>query len=143
MNRLSSLLAIASCLTASSVFSQHIPAGKVPAVVKSALMAKCPDAKNVTWEKEKGNYEANWGGASKEDNSVIFMPDGSFVEMVVARPVTSLPPAILAYVRENYSTSKITEAGSVTWAGGKTGYEAEVKGRDLVFDERGNFIRID
>jgi hypothetical protein len=143
MNRLPLPMAIVLCLTVSSVFSQQIPAEKVPAVVKSALMAKCPDAKGVTWEKEKGNFEANWGGASKEDNSVLFAPDGSFVEMVVASPVASLPPAILAYVREHYSTSKITEAGKVSWAGGKTGYEAEVKGRDLVFDERGNFIRID
>jgi Putative beta-lactamase-inhibitor-like, PepSY-like len=143
MNRLSSLLAIASCLTASSVFSQHIPAGKVPAVVKSALMAKCPDAKSVTWEKEKGNFEANWGGASKEDNSVLFTPSGDFVETVVAMPVASLPATVTAYIKKHYATSKTTEAGRITWPGGKTGYEAEVKGRDLVFDERGDLIRID
>jgi hypothetical protein len=149
MNRLSLPMAIALsttivlCLTANSAFSQHIPAGKVPAAVKSALMAKYPGAKNVTWEKEKGNFEANWGGASKEDNSVLFTPDGSFVEMVVATPVTSLPAAISAYVKEHYATSKISEAGKITWPGGKTGYEAEVKGKDLVFDAQGNFIRID
>ena len=136
-------MAIALGLTVRSVFCQPVPPGKVPVAVKSALVAKFPDAKNVTWEKEKGNFEANWGGASKEDNSVLFTPGGSFVEMVVATPVANLPPAISAYVKEHYATSKITEAGKITWPDGRSGYEAEVKGKDLVFDEKGNFIRID
>ena len=143
MNRLLIPLATALCLTATNLLAQHVPDGKVPSAVKSALTAKYPSAKDVSWEKEKGNFEANWGGASKEDNSVVFTPDGSFVEMVVATPVPSLPLAIPAYVKEHYPTSKITEAGKITWPGGKTGYEAEVKGKDLVFDEKGNFIRID
>ncbi len=41
--------------------SKHI---QVPSKVKSALMQKYPEAKNVGWEKENGNYEANWGGKS-------------------------------------------------------------------------------
>jgi len=32
----------------------------VPAKVKSALKQKYPEARNVGWEKENGNYEANW-----------------------------------------------------------------------------------
>jgi hypothetical protein len=143
MNRLSIPLAIALCFTANSLFSQRISDGKIPAAVKSALVAKYPDAKGVTWEREKGNFEANWGGASKEDNSVLFAPDGSFVEMVVAVPVASLPPAIRAYIKEHYQVSKITEAGKISWPDGKTGYEAEVNGKDLVFDQQGNFVRID
>ena len=143
MNRLSIPMAAAICLTATSLFAQRVPDAKVPSAVRSALMAKWPDAKGVTWEKEKGNFEANWGGTSKEDNSVLFTPGGSFVEMVVATPVASLPPAIGAYVKQHYATSKITEAGKITWPDGRSGYEAEVKGKDLVFDEKGNFIRID
>ncbi len=34
----------------------------VPAAVKSAFEKKYSQAKNVKWENEKGNYEANWGG---------------------------------------------------------------------------------
>jgi hypothetical protein len=143
MNRLSIPLAIALCFTAGSLLSQRISGGKVPAAVKSALIAKYPDAKGVTWEREKGNFEANWGGASKEDNSVLFAPDGSFLEMVVAIPVANLPPRVHAYIKEHYQASKITEAGKISWPGGKMGYEAEVKGKDLVFDRQGNFTRID
>ena len=144
MNSLSVLSAAALCLSASSgLFAQHVPDAKVPSAVKSALTAKYPAAKGVSWEKEKGNFEANWGGASKEDNSVLFAPDGRFVEMVVAIPVANLPSAIPAYVKAHYPGSKITEAGKITWPDGKTGYEAEVKGKDLVFSEQGEFIRID
>src|SRR6202012_534205 len=94
MNKLSIPMAAAFFLVATSLFAQHVPEGKVPAGVKSALRAQYPNAKSVTWEREKGNFEANWGGASKEDNSVVFKPDGSFVEMVVATPVADLPPAV-------------------------------------------------
>ena len=34
----------------------------VPAAVRTALSKKYPDASKVGWEKENGNYEANWGG---------------------------------------------------------------------------------
>jgi hypothetical protein len=123
--------------------AQKLKPADVPAAVKTTLASKYPAATAVTWEKEKGNFEANWGGKSKEDNSVVFSPDGKFIEQVVAIPVSSLPAAIPAYVKQHYPGAKITEAGKVTDAAGKTGYEAEVKGKDLVFDEAGNFLKID
>ena len=124
-------------------FAQKVKSTDVPKAVQSALTQKYPDAASVTWEKEKGNYEANWGGKSKEDNSVVFTPEGKFVEMVKAIPITDLPIAIPSYVKKNYNGAKITEAGKVTDANGKTMYEAEVKGKDLIFDEAGNFIKKD
>ena len=54
----------------------------VPAVVKAALIKKYPEASKATWEKEKGNYEANWGGRSGEANAVTFTPAGEFIEIV-------------------------------------------------------------
>ncbi|HEY4111410.1 PepSY-like domain-containing protein [Puia sp.] len=134
---------LALVLTANQSFAQKVKSADVPAAVKSALTQKYPAASGVIWEKEKGNFEANWGGKSNEDNSVVFTPAGSFVEQVVAIRVTELPIAIAAYVKKNYPGAKITEAGKVTDAAGKIGYEAEVKGKDLVFDEAGNFIKRD
>jgi hypothetical protein len=113
----------------------------VPAAVKAALAKKYPDATKVTWEKENGNYEANWGGKSGEDNSVQFTPSGNFIEIVNAIPVSQLPKATLDYVKAHYKGAKITEAGKVTDAKGKTSYEAEVHGKDIVFDENGNFVK--
>lgn len=114
---------------------------KVPETVKSALEKKYTEAKNVTWEKENGNYEANWGGKSGEDNSVQFTPAGEFIEIVKALPVNDLPKPIFIYVTEHYKGSKITEAGKVTNAAGEISYEAEIKGKDVIFDEKGNFVK--
>ena len=113
----------------------------VPAAVKNALVKKYPEATHVTWEKENGNYEANWGGKSGEDNSVQFTPAGSFIEIVKAIPVSELPANVSAYVKSHYNGAKITEAGKVTDAKGKLSYEAEVHGKDVIFDENGNFVK--
>ena len=113
----------------------------VPSAVKTALAKKYPDASNVTWEKENGNYEANWGGKSGEDHSVQFTSSGNFIEIVNAIAVNQLPDMVTAYVKEHYKGAKITEAGKVTDAKGKLSYEAEVHGKDIIFDENGNFVR--
>lgn len=118
--------------------NEHI---KVPAKVKEALKQKYPEAKNVGWEKENRNYEANWGGKSGEDHSVQFTPSGDFVEKADAISVSDLPQPVFIYVKQHYKTSHITEAGKVTDAKGNHSYEAEVKGRDVIFDENGNFIK--
>ncbi|HEY5327041.1 MAG TPA: PepSY-like domain-containing protein [Mucilaginibacter sp.] len=137
------LLAAAIVAAAGSVKAQDLKTKDVPAVVKAACEKKYPGATNVSWEKEKGNYEANWGGKSGEDNSVQFTPSGTFVEIVKAISISGLPKAVAPYVKAHYKGAKISEAGRVTDAAGKTMYEAEIKGMDLIFDENGNFIKRD
>lgn len=130
-------------LSAPGLVAQSLKKADVPAAVQKALTQKYPSASHVNWEKEKGNYEANWGGKSNEDNSVLFKPSGEFVEMVVAIPVSGLPAGVVAYVQKNYRGAKIKEPGKVTYANGKTGYEAEVNKKDMIFDEAGNFVRVE
>lgn len=113
----------------------------VPAVVTTALAKKYPGVAKVTWEKENGNYEANWGGRSGEDNSVQFTPSGEFIEIVKAIPVSQLPAPLIAYVKEHYKGTKITEAGRVTDAHGTITYEAEINRKDIIFDEKGTFLK--
>jgi Putative beta-lactamase-inhibitor-like, PepSY-like len=113
----------------------------VPAVVKSSLYRKYADARNVTWEKEKGNYEANWGGKSGEDKSVQFTPAGDFIEIVNAIPASQLPASTITYIKEHYKGSHISEAGKVTDAKRKLSYEVEVNRKDIIFDEKGNFVQ--
>ncbi len=136
---------MATLLTGAAVnylAAQDINAGKVPATVKTAFVQKYPDAKKVSWEKENGNYEANWGGKSGEDNSAQFTPTGAFVEIVLAIPIDQLPANVASYVKTHYKAT-IKEAGKVTDAAGKLSYEAEIKGKDLIFDEAGNFVKED
>jgi len=137
------LFAVIALGTAINLNAQDLKTKDVPQVVKTALANKYPDAKKVGWEKEKGNYEANWGGKSGEDNSVTFTPTGTFVEIVKAIKISELPKSVAPYVAANYKGAKIKEAGRVTDAAGKTLYEAEIKGGDLIFDENGKFIKKD
>lgn len=138
------LTAVAGCILFSvTAMAQKVKSSLVPAAASAALASKYPSATKVTWEKEKGNFEANWGGKSGEDMSVMFSPAGAFIEQVQAIKVSELPAGAAKYVKEKYNGAKIAEAGKVTDAAGKTMYEAEVKGKDLVFDEQGNFLKID
>lgn len=123
-------------------YAQDLKTADVPKVVTSAFLAKYPESSKlkVSWEKEKANYEANWGGKSGEDNSALFTPTGAFIELVKAIAINQLPTKALAYIKTN--NVKITEAGLVTDASGTVTYEAEMKGgKELVFDKDGNFIK--
>ena len=140
------IISAAAILLASTafVFSQQHEGHKhivVPRIVKTSLYKKYPAAKRVTWEKENGNYEANWGGKSGEANSVQFKPDGTFIEIVQEIPVNQLPELVIVYINKHYKEPKITEAGKVTDAQGNLFYEAEVKGRDVIFDKDGKFVK--
>ena len=141
MKKYSILFFISTFLLATVIYAQKLKEADVPKAVKAALAQKYPQAKKVTWEKEKGNYEANWGGKSGEDNSVQFTPTGEFVEIVNAIPVSSLPKPVIDYVKTHYKGARITEAGIVTDAKGKKSYEAEVNKKDILFDEKGNFVK--
>jgi hypothetical protein len=138
-----SFLSMAIVALFGTIAAQNSSAVKVPTTVKQAFLKKYPGATKVTWEREKGNFEANYGGKSGEDTSVVFTPGGAFVEEVDAIPVKSLPASVGSYVKAHYNGAKITEAGHVTDASGKTSFEAEIKGKDLIFDESGNFVKVD
>ncbi len=125
------------------VSAQDLKEKDVPANVKAAFVKKYPEAKKVSWEKEKGNYEANWGGKSGEDNSAAFTPTANFIEIVVAIPISELPASVAPYITKHYKGMKMIAAGKVTDAAGKRMIEVEIKGKDLIFDEKGVFIKED
>jgi hypothetical protein len=126
-----------------SALGQDLKTKEVPTAVQEAFKKKYAPTSKVSWEKEKGNYEANWGGKSGEDNSAMFSPAGDFIEIVNVMKISDLPQSVFQYVKSHYKGSKIKEAGRVTDAAGKKMYEAEIKGGDLIFDKSGNFIKKD
>ena len=123
--------------------AQNLKTAQVPATVQSELLKRYPEASHakVNWEKEKGNYEANWGGKSGEDNSALFTPAGTFIELVKAIPVTQLPATAIDYIQKHENGAKIKEAGLITDAQGVATYKAEIKGKELIFDKSGNYLK--
>jgi hypothetical protein len=146
MKKILGVAAVMLALNTTS-FAQEKEAGHekiiVPAVVKQTNLHRYPQSKNykVTWESEKGNYEANWGGKDGEANSVQYTPSGQFIEMVKAIPTKDLPKGVLTYAKEHYKTAKFGDVGRATDANGKISYEVEINGKDVIFDEKGNFVK--
>lgn len=134
------MLAMALGAMEGGLYAQTLKPSQVSAAAKSALAAKYPQAAHfkVTWERENGNFEANWGGKSGEDHSVQFSPAGAFVSQELAISVSRLPKAVLDYVHLHYKGTAIHEAGQITDARGAVTYEVEVRGKDLVIDPQGH-----
>lgn len=94
----------------------------------------------VKWDKEKNNYEASFE-VNKVDNSLLFDANGNLLETEVEIQISQLPNGVVNYIHSNYKSQTIVEAAKITDAKGTITFEAEIKGKDLVFDCKGVFIK--
>lgn len=120
--------------------AQKVSDKEVPTVVKSAVQKKYPNAKELKWEKEKGNYEVGFELA-KTDYSVLINASGNILETEVEISIDELPANVKAYVSKHYAGQKIKEAAKIADSKGIVTYEAEVNGKDLIFDKSGKFLK--
>jgi hypothetical protein len=116
-------------------FAQNIP---VP--VKKAFNQKFPQVQKVKWDKEKNNYEASFE-VNKVDNSLLFDANGNLLETEVEIQISQFPNGVVNYIHSNYKSQEILAAAKITDANGTITFEAEIKGKDLVFDSKGIFIK--
>ena len=121
--------------------AQKVSDKEVPTVVKNTLQKSYPSAKEIKWEKEKANYEAGFEN-NETEYSVLIDVSGNILETEIEIKVDALPANAKEYVSKNYAGQKIKEATKITDNKGVVTYEAEIKGKDLIFDSNGNFIKI-
>jgi len=133
------LMMVAAMIT-SLTFAQKLQEKGVPAPVKTAFQKQYPNAKETKWEKENDNYEADFE-IEETDYSVLMDASGNILETELEISIDALPANVKNYVSKNYSGKKIKEAAKITDAKGTVTYEAEIKGKDLLFDSNGNFIK--
>lgn len=133
------LLMVAGLITSFAI-AQKLSDKDLPQSVKSAFQKAYPAAKEVKWEKEGGNYEASFD-YNKTDYSVLYDANGNLIETEVEIELDQLPKSVAEYVATHYKNQKIKEAAKITDAKGLITYEAEIKGMDLLFDSKGNFIK--
>ncbi len=134
------LLIFALSVISLTGYGQKLNPAKVPAAVKAKFIAIYPNIKNPTWELEDGNYEAGFD-LNKVETTVVFTPAGVHVATESIIDAKALPAPVIIYVSKNYPGQKINEASKIVAANGKITYEAEVKGKDLIFDEKGNLLK--
>lgn len=120
---------------ATAVHAQKLNVAKVPAPVIAAF-TKLHAGTKVKWEMEKQDYEAGFTLNGKE-TSEVYSAKGVLLETETAIKPTELPAAVLAKLKG----AKIAEAAKITKANGTIYYEAEVKGKDLLFDANGNPVK--
>lgn len=125
--------------TATEVQAQKINATKVPASVKVAFTKQYPGI-TAKWEKEDGKYEAGFT-QNGHIMSATYQPNGSLTEAEIDIAITELPAGATAYVKINYKGKRIKAAAKITKADGSINYEAEVNGKDVIFDADGKFLK--
>lgn len=135
-------LAIILTITGSMVLinAQKIQQKDIPVSVQSALQKQFPDAKNVKWEKEHGNYEAGFQSKGTK-YSVLVNASGNIMETEVPVDINSFPAQSKQFILKKYPNQKIKETAKITDSKGVVTYEAEVNGKDLIFDTKGNFLK--
>lgn len=116
--------------------AQKMTADKVPSVVKETFTKQYPNAKSAKWDKENADYEASFKMDGK-DMSVLFDAKGMEKEVETDIKFSELPMPVQTALKGK----KVKEAAIIK-KGGKTFYEAEVGGKDLLFDAEGKSVKM-
>ena len=138
MKKLILSLAVAGFITNAN--AQKLMAKNVPVAVTNAFSKVYPSIKDVDWSKDGNNYEAEYDKGNF-DKSVTYDASGKLLETEVEILASELPTSVMEYVKKTYKEDEVKEASKITDANGTVTYEAEVKGKDLMFDSKGNFIK--
>lgn len=119
--------------------AQKLQEAEVPGAAKAAFQKQYPNTK-ASWEKEKENYEVNFKKDGKVMSSVIDKT-GATLETETDIKVSALPSSVQTYVKDHYKGAKIKEAAEIVRGNGEKNYEAEVGGKDVLFDANGKFLK--
>ncbi|MBV9988084.1 MAG: PepSY-like domain-containing protein [Chitinophagaceae bacterium] len=113
---------------------------KPPAAAKSAFMKAYPAATKVKWEKENGAYEVTFVNNGGE-MSAIYDAKGVLKESEHEIKLSELPAPVMTYMKAHYKGITVKNAAKITKADGSINYEAAIKGKDVLFDANGKFIK--
>lgn len=134
------MLILAIGFAAITASAQKMKDADVPAIVKATFTKTYPNTKIGSWEKENGNYEAEFD-LNKNEMSVLIGPNGQLMETETEIKVSELTKTITDYCAKNYPGKKITEASKIVDDKGVVTYEAEINKMDVLFDADGKFIK--
>jgi hypothetical protein len=108
----------------------------VPPHITADFAKKYPTATKVQWEIEEGKYQSSFR-FSKKEMYIVYNPGGGVEETETVISRSGLPAKAREYVK---GKGRIKEVGRIEMANGTIRYEAELKGKDLIFDDKGNFL---
>lgn len=113
---------------------------KVPEKAKQTLGKMYPNAANVKWDNEDDEWEAEFK-QNNTDMAVTFDLSGNLKETEEGCAVNKLPQPVRDYIAAHFAGKKIKESAKITEAGGRIKYEAEIEGKDYLFDSDGKPVK--
>lgn len=132
--------AIFGAIAVVSITAAIAQKNEAPSAVVQSFKGHFPNAQKVKWEKEGNNFEAEFQ-SNKAQQSAVFDNAGTLLETETEIAVNELPKKTIGYVNANYQSEKIKEAAKIMDATGVITFEVEMKGKDLIFDRNGKFIK--
>lgn len=132
------LFAIAFLLISVAGISQN---KNVTPVIKTAFTKAFNNVSDVKWEKEGKSYEVNFVQNANKMSAVID-EKGKILEIESEIKISSLLPQILSYMNENYKGKELIGASKINNENGSIHYEALIKGKGIVFDSKGMFLKV-
>ena len=120
------ILLFSFLLTVSVCTAQKISADMVPEPVKSGFVNKYPSITKIVWEKEKGNYEANFK-MNKKEFEATFDSTGNWIKTAMEIEVSDLPQIIVTAINKEFPDAKFKEAAKGESIGNKTYFEVNIK----------------
>jgi hypothetical protein len=139
MKKLIASAAIA--LTLATSCSQKSKESEVPKTILKTFNSNFKNTKVEKWDKEKdGGYEAEFDHNGIE-TSATFSADGKLRETEQEVEKSALPAGISDYVSKNHPGKDMQETAKITTSEGIVMYEVEIDKKDLMFDDKGNFIK--
>ena len=131
------LFSLAACAKG----KQPIAFQNLPEMVKSAVLKNYSDSlvQYVTWQKALGKDEYDF--LMEDGTKMQYFENGQLhkIKCKAGVPDALVPDPILRYVRETFPHATITEYKNDPWS-----QEVELNNEmELVFNRRGDFLRID
>jgi hypothetical protein len=121
-------------------YAQKLTKKDIPAKVQATFEKNYPKKSGVKWEKINTNYEASFIFDSKK-TSVVIDANGNLMEKKEEISITMMPKPAISYFHQNYHKEKLRETSKIIDNKGTVTYEIGLKKTDLLFDNKGSFIK--
>jgi hypothetical protein len=119
-----------------------IQSSDVPTVVVTKFQTSYPSVSSVNWNRMGSDYMAVYNENNGE-YYVLYTPTGDVMETGQSVDVSTVPSSLNTYVKTKYKDDKMVKYYKVKDAKGKTVWKGKVEQGYLLFDENGNYIKME
>ena len=130
------LFLIIVSLGLTSVMAQSLQTAAIPKVVQDKVKSMYPGSTIKKWEKEGNDYEAGLV-ESGVPTSVVLDSRGTVKEIESRIQPELLPKEAQMHIAAQHPGKPIAEAAKIVFPSGKVLYEAEIGGKDYLYDAAG------